>query len=92
MVRSACAALAALWFAGNALWFEASSSEVGSAVTAAGRTVFAGLVFVALALVDWNWVQRWLDDTDRKERQARSAAERVAKLPDTTRTEPPATS
>ena len=93
MIRTAFALIAALWFAGNALWFVApGDGEAGPAVTTAARTVFAGLAFVAFALLDWVWIQRWLDDTDRQEREARWAAERAATAASVTGTEPPAAS
>ena len=70
-MRSAFAGLAALWFGYAALYFLPSGvypntgpsggfdGDPGAlAVMEATRTLCAGLFFLSVALVDWNWLRR----------------------------------
>ena len=71
-MRSVFALVAAGWFAWNALTFIAAPAYGGDpgifgdpgavAVTHAARTLFTGLVFVSLALVDWIAIVRQFRD------------------------------
>ena len=71
MIRSTLAVVATVWFAFNALSFlppgaylnEGASGGIDGdpgavAVTWAARTLFAGLAALALATVDWGWLDR----------------------------------
>lgn len=70
-MRSLSAALAALWFAYQALAFTPpgvylndgasggiDGEPIGVAITWTARTLFAGLALLSLALIDWAWVIR----------------------------------
>jgi hypothetical protein len=59
MARSFFAAIAAIWFVWNAWTFAPpDDADAYLAVMTAARMLFGGLVFVALALVDWTALGR----------------------------------
>ena len=59
MARSLFAAVAALWFVWNAWTFAPpDDADAYLAAVTIGRTLFGGLVFVALALIDWTALRR----------------------------------